>query len=150
MLSKPIPPSYPHLCALRFSFLIHDCAMLATHTPTPTHAVCMPNPGSIPAAFNAFAFLVSTSRFSAFCAAASALTSSTSANLAPRGASSRSKSTVAHMVTFSPRIVMTPGSLTSWISQRGTEGADEGSASGFRAAMRSWHSVRTRLAGSGG
>jgi hypothetical protein len=41
------------------------------------------------------------------------------------------------MVTFSPRIVMTPGSLTSCISQRGVFGSEDDVASGFRAAIRS-------------
>jgi hypothetical protein len=116
-----------------FMFLISYAAVRRPNH----HAVCMPNPGSMPTCLSAFAFLKSTSRFSAFCDAASARTSSSSANFAPRGASSRSRSTVAHMVTFSPRIVMTPGNLTSCISQRGTFESEEGVTSGFRAAIRS-------------
>jgi hypothetical protein len=106
-------------------FSSRDSYALSFFLSSPTtllsnYAVCMPNPGSIPACFKALAFRESASLFSAFCDAASVLTSSSSANFAPLGASSRSKSTVAHIVTFSPRIVMTPGSLTSCISQRGT------------------------------
>ena len=104
----------------------------------------IPKPGSMPACFKAFAFLESTVFLSAFCCAASVLTCSTGANLTPRGVSSRSRSTVAQIVTFSPLMVMRPGSLTSWISHAGSVG--EVPKSGLRAAIRSWHSVRTRLA----
>jgi hypothetical protein len=104
----------------------------------------IPKPGSMPACFKAFAFLESTVFLSAFCCAASVLTCSTGANLTPRGVSSRSRSTVAQIVTFSPLMVIRPGSLTSWISHAGSVGAVP--KSGLRAAIRSWHSVRTRLA----
>ena len=104
----------------------------------------MPKPGSMPAFFSAFAFRESVSFFSALCVAASSFTSSWGANFAPLGVSSLSRSTVAQMVTFSPRIVKTPGSFTSLISHLGTAGSD--AASGLRAAIRSEHSVRTRFA----
>lgn len=104
---------------------------------------CIPKPGSIPACFSAFAFRPLAACFSLFCSAASARTTSASANFSPLGLSSLSRSTVAQMVTFSPRMVMTPGHLTSQASH-GVLGSD--AAFGLRAAMRSEHSVRTRLA----
>jgi hypothetical protein len=127
--------SYPEFRISRI--VIHRNHLLLKVFSCKYHYPCMPNPGSIPACFNAFAFRESTSFFCAFCEAAKLLTTSSSANFAPLGCSSRSRSTVAHMVTFSPRIVITPGSLTSCISQRGMEGSEEGVASGLRAAIRS-------------
>lgn len=111
--------------------------------PVIAHAA-IPKPGSMPACLKAFAFLESAVFLSAFCCAASVLTCSTGANLTPRGVSSRSRSTVAQIVTFSPLMVISPGNLTSCINQAGSVG--ELPKSGLRAAIRSWHSVRTRLA----
>lgn len=121
---------HPHLSFFLFFFL---CSQYQKSIVYP----CIPNPGSMPACLRALARRESISFLSAFCDAANALTWSSSANLAPLGYSSRSRSTVAHIVTFSPLTVMTPGSLTSCISHRGIEGSEEGVASGLRAAIRS-------------
>jgi hypothetical protein len=121
-------------------FTFHDSYRISSITrwlPFSANYACIPNPGSMPACLSALAFRASSSFFSAFCAAAKARTSSTGANLTPLGTSSRSRSTVAQMVTFSPLIVMSPGSLTSCISHLGMVGSEVGDASGLRAAILS-------------
>jgi hypothetical protein len=135
----------PYSCFPIHYSLYAICASVSCGLPgTVLIQACMPKPGSMPEFFKAFAFRSSMVFLAAFCDAASARTSSSGTNFRPLGLSSLSKSTVAQMVTFSPRTVMTPGSLTSQASQFGVVAS--ACASGFLADIRSQHSVRTRLA----
>ena len=131
-LSKPSISTTTSNAALRFVIRIGSRWL-----PFSANYACIPNPGSMPDCLSALAFRASSSFFSAFCAAAKARTSSTGANLTPLGTSSLSRSTVAQMVTFSPLIVMSPGSLTSCISHLGVVGSEASDASGLRAAILS-------------